>query len=152
MGLYMAIGSQQVLAGKITAGVFLATLNVYKDLGDRFEGVYKNIRDAVEAIEPLMVLTQMLNRSTDLSSRKRNIRNRRAFMVGQIAQQMHGEGPTKLNHDFWDATPILFKGVTLDWLPPVKQFSATIDQGSMVLVSGAHGTGKRALLNLITDH
>jgi hypothetical protein len=47
IGCYLGVGALTVLDGSISIGTFLATLNVYKDLGDKFGGVHKRVNAAL---------------------------------------------------------------------------------------------------------
>merc|ERR1719265_1457966 len=93
-GTYIAIVSQAVLAGSVSLGTFLATINVYKDLGDRFDGVYQNITGLLSARDPLIGLTEMLAKDTDVVERKAALDARRDNMQYALnAERKHsGEG------------------------------------------------------------
>merc|ERR1719382_2250645 len=53
VGLYMGFQAKQVVEGTTSLGSYLAMINVYKDLGDRFEGLYSCFQSLSEAIDPL---------------------------------------------------------------------------------------------------
>merc|ERR1719160_89858 len=70
IGLYIAIGSHAVLEGSITLGGFLATMQIYRDLGERFEWFYsKIIQEFLAAMVPLLCVMQLFNYPTDVPDR-----------------------------------------------------------------------------------
>merc|ERR1712100_372518 len=80
MGTCMGLGAMDVLSGDITVGTFLATLNVYKDLGDRFGGVQRRLNAANSSLEPLVKLVELFNMPTELPDLKTIHERRRLFM------------------------------------------------------------------------
>merc|ERR1711971_1187908 len=47
IGAYITLGARQVCRGDITLGSFLATMNMYMGLGERFNGIYCDLRSLV---------------------------------------------------------------------------------------------------------
>jgi len=139
---YMIFGSFQVLEGTSTVGTLLATLNVYKDLGDRFGGVYRRLNDAKNAAEPLMGLIEMLNLSSAVGETKAMCDKRLEYAMTARKQSAQTN---------WNSLPIVFSNVSVKHVPQIQNFNISVKQGSIVLIHGPQGFGKGHLLNLITD-
>lgn len=149
IGIYMGYGSHQVLKGEITVGVFLATIAVYKDLGDRFQGVNSKIQDALGAVEPLMQLTRFMNFTTDLPTRMMINRERSNFVKDRLADCVKSDAiPDKA---FWDGIRIHFNNVSIEHIASLQHVEIKVNQDTITLVSGPHGCGKATLLNFFSQ-
>merc|ERR1719487_34196 len=115
----MAYGSHQVLQGRITVGVFLATIAVYKDIGDRFQGVHSKIQTALGAVEPLMQLTRFMNLTTDLPARMNINRRRRKFVKDML--QWADSASARPDKEFWDNVRIHFDSARIEHIPSLQR-------------------------------
>jgi len=142
-GAYMIFGSRQVLAGEISTGTFVATLNVYRDLGERFEKLYDTAMSTVGAIQPLLELTKFLNCPTDVAVRSTILDARRSFATEQIKARGRIDNA-------WEQIPIQYQDVVIRHLP-MKGFSAEAKVGQLIVVHGPTGSGKLSLIKLVDD-
>eukprot|EP00747_Dinoflagellata_sp_TGD_P074057 gnl/TRDRNA2_/TRDRNA2_158171_c4_seq1.p1 gnl/TRDRNA2_/TRDRNA2_158171_c4~~gnl/TRDRNA2_/TRDRNA2_158171_c4_seq1.p1 ORF type:complete len:859 (+),score=147.28 gnl/TRDRNA2_/TRDRNA2_158171_c4_seq1:373-2577(+) len=152
IGGYIALGSQEVLSGDVSLGQFLATINVYKDLGDRFEGVYTILRSGLQVIEPLIGLVKMLNAKTDLPERMARNRVRRGFVKEKLKREMTARASQKMGNAIFDSLPICLDNICIDRVSNLRNICADVPQGSIVLITGPHGCGKATLVSLLTDN
>merc|ERR1712070_1052590 len=125
IGLYIAIGSTRVLSGETTIGTFIATVNVYRDFGDRFEDMYHSLRTSLQALEPLVGLAQMLNFETDIEDRMKVNRDNRTYNKESLQEMMED----KCAHSF-DRIPIRLNNIVTP--PHHHSINADIRQGSLV--------------------
>merc|ERR1719311_1164999 len=103
----MCLGAWAVLAGHTTVGHFLATIHVYRDLGERFEGLYCNIRSGLRVVEPLLTLTLTFNLQTDIAERMKRNRRRRQYTHTKLEElEMQ---PASDGRVFFDSMPIEFE-------------------------------------------
>lgn len=150
IGIYMAAFGQLVVLGKLSLGSFLATINIYKDLGDRFGKVQDNVEAMVGTIEPLTGLTEQFNLETDVPRRIEFARTRENYVLRWLKDG--GNAGATPGVSVFDAIPIQFKDVTIEHSPSLsKPTGLTAPQGTVVHVTGKHTTGKGTLLNLISD-
>lgn len=150
MGLYIGLVSQAVLAGSLSLGTFLATINVYKDLGDRFDGVYQNITSLLSARDPLIGLVELLARSTDVGEKKAALDARRdnlQFAVG-VNNDRSRTGDGRHGNPF-DDLPFSLQSVNVSKVVALQDITVIANQGDFVLVTGSHGSGKGTLLDLL---
>jgi ABC-type multidrug transport system fused ATPase/permease subunit len=135
--VYMIYGSFQVLEGAETVGSFVATLNVLKDLGDRFEVVYAGLAGARDTVKPLLTLVRFMNLPTDLPDKKLISDSCLTFATEKFqSSAVHN----------WDQVPILFSGVCFEHLPRCRNVDFSFSSGGIVLVHGPQGTGKKHVL------
>jgi len=162
IGSYMIVGGAEVLEGKseggITLGAYLATINVYKDLGDRFEGLYSNLRTAIEAVDPLISLTGLLNKSCDVGDRYERFQKRMNGLLDVLKKTavrysvFRSAGKPLPNMNLFDEQAFLFNDLKIGAIKSLSHVSSQVPQGSMVLVTGPHGCGKMSLVDLLTDN
>jgi len=148
VGIYMGFFASKVLDDDLKLGSYLATMSVYKDLGDRFEGVYSCWSSLSESIEPLVGLTIQLNLATELPNQKLVMEKRDRF-----SDEMMRQIPLDTKVSVYDQLPIGFKDVTVEHSPALRDTPHTIQapQGNVVLVTGTHDLGKSTLLKILTD-
>jgi len=81
VGGYMVFGSSEVstVGGTISLGTFLATINVFKEVGHEIEEIYHECVEIQRSIGPLLKITDYMNAGTDLNLRMRINRFRRAL-------------------------------------------------------------------------
>jgi len=164
IGLYIAIGARLVLSEAITLGSFLATVNAYKDLGDRFESVSINMRNMFKIVDPLIGITRMLNMETDLGERMRRNRKRRQFVKDILQEEANQNKLPSTRHSvktgvplhmmtpFYDRLPIALDGIQIGHVASLSRVTTKVEQGLMVLITGPHSSGKQTLVGLLTDN
>lgn len=79
VGVYMVVGSSEVstVGGTISLGTFLATINVFKEVGAEIEEIYHECVEIQKSIGPLLKISSYMNGETDLMLRMRINRFRR---------------------------------------------------------------------------
>ncbi|OLP79182.1 hypothetical protein AK812_SmicGene40561 [Symbiodinium microadriaticum] len=82
MGIGRGLSSRLVLSGTTSLGSFLATINVYKDLGDRFSTILEGLECLSKAISPLAALTTQFNLPIDIPERSEAHKMREEFVLG----------------------------------------------------------------------
>jgi len=150
VGGYIAIGSKLVIDGEISLGYFLSTINVYKDLGERFDGIYNGFIALSEVVDPLAAVTRQFNMDTDISD-KHDLNHKRLAYAEDKASSMKSADGTPV----WDCIPLVFNHVKVEHAPTLCGdcgLNVTIPQGTIVHIKGPHDSGKFTLLQLITDN
>lgn len=155
VGIYMALGAQQVLLRTMTLGSFLAMIAVLKELGDRFQGMYDDLANWVQAGAPLCSLTRMLNLETDVLERMRRNRSRRTFMKEMLENHYKSQqagirdppGPVS----FFDRVPICLDGIQIQYIKALNDVEVQVMPGTMLFIMGGHATGKTTLVRILTD-
>eukprot|EP00928_Gymnodinium_smaydae_P048082 TRINITY_DN32120_c0_g1_i1.p1 TRINITY_DN32120_c0_g1~~TRINITY_DN32120_c0_g1_i1.p1 ORF type:complete len:842 (+),score=208.30 TRINITY_DN32120_c0_g1_i1:148-2673(+) len=142
--------SDQVIDGSMSLGRFLATLNVYKDLGDKWEGIYSCLVDLIKVIDPLSGITSQINLPTDMPMEMERYRGRDAY----VRDFLSSTPPPRNGTSVFDMIPIKVQDVTLDRgdIPNPKPFNVIVPQGTVVRIMGTHDTGKSTILRLLTDN
>ena len=102
IGVYMLFGSLEVLAGNTTVGTFVATINIYKDLGDRFRRVHNLLDKAKNAEKPLLDLTHRLNLPTCQAQRHSVNASRLTFATDKCKES---------DSVSWNSVPITLQNV-----------------------------------------
>lgn len=152
-GFYIATAGKLVTEGELSLGSFLATINLYKDLGDRFLGICADFEALSEVIDPLSVLTVQFNLETDLPQRMAAHEEHERYML-QYLSENKPPSLQSVTESAYDSIPILMKDVVLrnrhNRDESRSTISATTPQGSLVYVSGKSGSGKTSLLSMIT--
>jgi len=149
IGSYIGTAGKTVVEGLLSLGSFLATINVYKDLGDRFQGIYSGLEALIEVVEPLAGLTVQFNLQTDLPSKRSIYKERESFVIDWLQQTEKRGGAQNL-----DAVPLALREVTVEHSPSMSAaggLTVEAPQGSIVHVVGPHDTGKGTLLKLLSD-
>lgn len=149
-GLYMTYGAFMVLDGAVSVGTFLATINVYKDLGERFEGISGKLKEAQSAVKPLLSLTKALNLPVQLPQTMAITRRR-----GEVSKKWLTKVTSQTDVDSqvaWDQIPIVFSNINSIHVPHIRNFDQEVKQGSLVLVFGRRGLGKSHLMAPLTNH
>lgn len=144
IGFYIGASAKMVLGGRISLGALVTTINVYKDLGDRFSTILDGLKALSKAISPLSGLTIQFNLETDIPARAK---------VFDMNQQFALEYGNQLQRNF-DAVPLALEKLQLDQSPLVKagaQLTVEAAQGSVVQIIGPHDSGKGAILRRICD-
>merc|ERR1719393_171446 len=87
IGGYMVIGSTNVttVGGTLPLGVFLATINIFKEIGAEIQEIYLECMEVQKSFGPLVKISTYMNLPTDLKSRK--VINRMRRNVGEEERQ-----------------------------------------------------------------
>lgn len=163
-GFYIAAAGKLVTEGELSMGSFLATITLYKDLGDRFDGIYADFEALSEVIDPLSVLTVQFNLETDLPQRMEAHEAHEQYLARRLSELP----PTS------DTVPIFLTDVVIRKTEPPtpgvldphrpdanlaeyptaprvsEPLSACVEQGSLICLTGPASCGKASLLSLIT--
>merc|ERR1711974_156830 len=83
IGGYMMVGAYEVrtVGGPISLGVFIATINVFKEVGAEIEEIYRECMEIQMSFGPLQKISYFMNIQTDL--RDRMLINRRRRGAGK---------------------------------------------------------------------
>eukprot|EP00929_Paragymnodinium_shiwhaense_P041630 TRINITY_DN21611_c0_g1_i1.p1 TRINITY_DN21611_c0_g1~~TRINITY_DN21611_c0_g1_i1.p1 ORF type:complete len:907 (+),score=188.99 TRINITY_DN21611_c0_g1_i1:131-2851(+) len=150
VGIYMVVYSHHVIIGTCSLGTYLATINVYKDLGDRFGKLYDDLQAMDSSIDPLAGLTRQFNLPTDVEDRMKLADAREQFAMDFVK---NGDPLQLQTSCVYDNIPIKFKGIGVNHILDIqKGLTADIPQGTIVAVLGPHDCGKTTLVNLLTDN
>jgi len=140
IGSYIGLSSRLVLSGNTSLGSFLATINVYKDLGDRFSTILEGLECLSKAISPLAAVTTQFNLPIDVPQHHEALLRRQAFVLEKSAAPA------------FDSIPIVFKNVTIEHTPRMSgSLSTEAPQGSVIQIAGPHDSGKGSLLKRIGE-
>lgn len=138
IGTYIGLSSRLVLSGTTSLGSFLATINVYKDLGDRFSTILEGLECLSKAISPLAALTTQFNLPIDIPERSEAHKMREEFVLGLSTAPM------------FDSIPIVFKDISIEH-SNLSNLSTQAPQGSIIQILGPHDSGKGSILKKVGD-
>jgi len=138
IGTYIGLSSRLVLGGTTSLGSFLATINVYKDLGDRFSTILEGLECLSKAISPLAALTTQFNLPIDIPERSEAHKMREEFVLGLSTAPM------------FDSIPIVFKDISIEH-SNLSNLSTQAPQGSIIQILGPHDSGKGSILKKVGD-
>lgn len=141
-GMYIAFSVPAVLRGRMPLGSFLATMGAIRSICDECGKGFELYRSLMATVGPAQALTRFFNSETDLLSWKALNRKRRA-VSSQLAE---AQGMSR------DEMPILLTDVSFTFEGGRELFRsvhAEVSQGKIVVVSGAHSSGKATLLRLL---
>lgn len=172
VGVNLALGSQAVLLGQMSIGSFLAMVQIYQELGSRFQGIYDSLEACMQAGSPLCELTKMLNLQTDMPHRLAQTNARRKYMLEKISKMqpsdMREEPTADLDEtgkaerkyeieksetfaSLFDRIPISIVGLSIPYIGALSNVHAEVQAGSLVFITGSHATGKATLVKLLAD-
>ncbi|CAK8999519.1 Methionine import ATP-binding protein MetN [Durusdinium trenchii] len=141
IGFYIGGSAQMVLGGRISLGALVTTINIYKDLGDRFSTILDGLKSLSKAISPLGALTVQFNLEVDIPQKAAVFKTNEKFALS------HGQKN-------FDLIPIAFKNISIDQSPTFRggtDFTEEAPQGSVIQIVGPHDSGKGAILRRICD-
>lgn len=151
---WLFVGGQQVLAGNVQVGNFLATVNVFKNVGEAFKDIFFVTLDVSKAIGPLQQVTQVLNYPISLRDMMRINRQRRRVTkeqrnpenlkrLRQLSGQRYGT----------DGIPIVIRNLSFKYPGAEEQVLSNVNlyvaQGKFVAMLGGRRVGKRTLVRLL---
>jgi len=178
VGFFISTNSASVLNGQVSLGTFLATISVFKEVGDAFTEIYASFVDLTKCFEPLGALTILFNKKTDLLSfknlnrcsraktretraelfaeqlqnRKQNVvgGSRHSLPIGSLTSTSHLCKPTRFITDLIEISLNKVSFRYRDDSPFVlEDVSVSAPQGQVIAVTGMHGTGRATLLKII---
>jgi ABC-type multidrug transport system fused ATPase/permease subunit len=153
VGVYIACSAPLVLNKDLELGFFLATVSIINDMSDLFLEAYVRYQKIAEVTEPLLTLSVYFNMETDLPVSKKIAEHELNWVHGARLEVMKRPPPppeAKLLRT--DLIPIVIENLDFGYegVPPiVKNVNLRIMQGTMVAVTGAHGSGKASFLKIL---
>jgi len=160
VGGYMMTAPLQVetFGGPLTLGAFLATINIFKEMGAELTEIYHEIMEIQKSIGPLCKLCHFMNLETDVESRMNINRSRRELGNKRRKQARQDSKASTSTTDGGetvfavDTVPIEVNHLTFSFPgggPFLKDISATFDQGMMYAIVGPSHEGKSVFLKLL---
>jgi ABC-type multidrug transport system fused ATPase/permease subunit len=152
IGGYMIIGATIVntVGGWLKLGVFLATINIFKEIGTEIQEIYVECMEIQTSFGPLRKIATYMNMPTDLSTRMRVNKMRRD--QGRQAREQSRKDNTSGEHGFAvDKVHIFVKDLCFAFGDKLvlQNVSATFAQGKLhALVGEPHG-GKASFMKLL---
>jgi len=153
IGVYLLFGANQVMVGSLQLGTFLATINVFKEVGESFKETYTAVLEMSRSISPLQKLTRLMNTETELTFLSHVMRRRRLLTRELRANGMRlSRKRTTRLFCGTDAIPIQL--MNLSFKHPngksiMNKVNLMIRQGAMVAVVGYPRGGKSTLMKLL---
>eukprot|EP00928_Gymnodinium_smaydae_P020573 TRINITY_DN17948_c0_g4_i1.p1 TRINITY_DN17948_c0_g4~~TRINITY_DN17948_c0_g4_i1.p1 ORF type:complete len:879 (+),score=122.01 TRINITY_DN17948_c0_g4_i1:133-2769(+) len=179
IGIYMMIGSRQVvsLGGTVSLGTFIATINVFKEIGVELRELYLAFMEVQSTYGPLRKLTFFFNQPTDLNDRMKVGRSRRDMGTLKLAElvqrkqdstppkaaQLSEEGDVKEvkevkdreNFFIEDLMTVELRDVTFSYPgvshPVCFKVNYEFEQGKLYGFIGRRHQGKATLLKLLAE-
>eukprot|EP00929_Paragymnodinium_shiwhaense_P018908 TRINITY_DN13062_c0_g1_i1.p1 TRINITY_DN13062_c0_g1~~TRINITY_DN13062_c0_g1_i1.p1 ORF type:complete len:821 (-),score=177.13 TRINITY_DN13062_c0_g1_i1:56-2518(-) len=159
VGAYMIVGSSIVntVGGWLRLGVFLATINIFKEIGVEIQEVYAELMEIQRSFGPLIKIAGYMNLRTDLTDRKRINRQRRELGLQErhAARQrtMSLTSESSVGSGFpADTVEIFVQNLTFKF-PLGKSVLSDVNlkfaQGKLHALIGAPHGGKATFLKLI---
>jgi len=151
---WMIYGGEQVLAGKMQLGNYLATVNVFKNVGETFKDLFIVSVELSKAIAPLDQITTVLNLPTNLRQLKRINRARRSITKKHRTPESLYRYRRISGRPFGtDAIPIAIQNLTFMYPraaePALCRVYLSVAQGSFITIVGKRRSGKSTLLKLL---
>jgi len=150
---YLAYGGQAVIDGNTQIGTFLATVNIFKGISDTFKDIFTASLELSKATGPIVKLTELLNRKTNLRAQKAINRRRRQRTKAERSPENLAELRRTSGQRFGtDGIPICLDKLTFAYpndVPKVEDVSVSVAQGSLVAVCGPRRGGKSTLIKLL---
>jgi ABC-type multidrug transport system fused ATPase/permease subunit len=165
VGGYMAIAPFQVetlgLGGKLSLGAFLATINIFKEVGIELAEIYKEFMEIQKSVGPLRKVSHYMNLETDVRARM-NINRMRRAQGGEKRLEARSKAETAggsqvlqtdSGHRVFaiDLVNIEIQNLTyhFDERKVLRNVNATFPQGRLYAFIGPPHQGKSTLLRLI---
>jgi len=170
VGGYMMTAPLQVVTfgGFLSLGAFLATINIFKEMGVELAEIYMEIMEIQKSVGPLRKICHFMNLETDLVTRMNLNRRRRelgnasrmearkrlSLSTGGLAGQLGtGTAKTDKGEEVFavDIVQIEVKELTFayDGVACLRGVNASFDQGMLYAVVGPAHQGKSTFLKLL---
>jgi len=127
----------------LSLGAFLAVRSALQSNGDEMQKLYSILLSMKSSIPAFWGIFQFLNVPTDLQNRRE---------AAAATSKSHDDFIS--NNIHFDYFPLLLDDVTFGFeedAPLVKHLHLEIGQGTLIQVSGPPGTGKKSLLELLSQ-
>lgn len=141
IGFFIGASYHLVSSGRVSLGALVQTINVVKDLGDRFFSLLRGVEELSKGVSPLAAITFQFNLQTETLHR--------ATVFGRKKQYALNFSSAAPN---FDNIPIVFQHVKIAHSLPNAhnvEFSTHIRQGTVIQIVGPHDSGKGQLLKKI---
>eukprot|EP00747_Dinoflagellata_sp_TGD_P155447 gnl/TRDRNA2_/TRDRNA2_177579_c1_seq31.p1 gnl/TRDRNA2_/TRDRNA2_177579_c1~~gnl/TRDRNA2_/TRDRNA2_177579_c1_seq31.p1 ORF type:complete len:714 (+),score=119.49 gnl/TRDRNA2_/TRDRNA2_177579_c1_seq31:50-2191(+) len=161
LAAYIVIFSQHVIAKQLSLGTFLATMRIIAELGNEFREIYAEAEEIVRSIGPLFEVTKLINGQTDVNQRReaslkksKKMHDEMARIQDRSAREPENSGVSQafeVDHIPLSITDLRFHygGPNSPCVVGVKNL--TVPQGSLVAITGKHGSGKSTLMQLLGE-
>eukprot|EP00929_Paragymnodinium_shiwhaense_P091149 TRINITY_DN51190_c0_g1_i1.p1 TRINITY_DN51190_c0_g1~~TRINITY_DN51190_c0_g1_i1.p1 ORF type:complete len:847 (+),score=135.48 TRINITY_DN51190_c0_g1_i1:235-2775(+) len=159
IGAFIVVGSTSVdtVGGTLTLGAFLATLNVFKEIGEDITEIYREVQEMQQSIGPLRKITHFLNLQTDLElrmqvNRKRHKQGRHyRDALKQLAFEAK-PGRNETRSFVVDKVKIIVSDLSFSYPtgdPVLRNLSQEFEQGKLYAFIGPSKGGKTTFLKLL---
>jgi len=165
VGVYMVIGTFEIktLGGNLSLGTFLATINVFKEVGMELQEIYGEIMEIQTTFGPLRKVAYFMNLPTDLDQRmsvsrlrlklgKERTQQARDAIAKQQGYKNKSQGRGSDTVFAVDTVDIEMCNVTFGFVgypPLIKDVSRRFQQGKLYAFVGPHHEGKETMLKLL---
>lgn len=154
LAAYIPLGGEAVINGSMQIGVFLATVNLFKEIGSSYSQILNSLLDITKAIEPITKVTNLMNLRSSLPRMKDCTEQRRQATREARSPQRLAELRRNLKMRFGsDAIPIELRHVSYGYKDNpssiFKDVCISVPQGRLVGVVGRRRRGKSTLMKLL---
>jgi len=139
----------------LTLGMFLANLNIIKDIGKSYGNIYETLLSMQSTIDSLRHIVQIMNLPTDLAERADACESRRVH-TKQKREELIKKYPDRTG--LIDLEPIVLHNIKFSYgesgqfqvqKAPSANTNIEIMQGSFVTIVGPRSQGKATLLKIL---
>jgi len=154
LALYIPAGGEAVISGSLPIGVFLATVNLFKEAGSSYSAILNSALDITKAIEPITKVTSLMNlRSMSPRMRLATDQRRAATRTARAPENL---AELRRNNNLRygsDAIPIELRNVYYRYQGSddyvLNNICVSVPQGRMVAVVGPRKQGKSTFMKLL---
>jgi len=164
VGGYIIFGVSQIESGLVTLGAFVATINVFKELGVELTELYMLLMEIQKVTGPLRKIAYYLNLPTDMEDRLNVNRERRRQGAARRqaarknAADKEGKGVMLTDQGMpvftVDMLPIELESISFSYTPVnalLSKTSAQFAQGKLYAFIGPEHQGKATILKLLSN-
>jgi len=159
IGSYCVLGSYIVtsVGGDVSLGTFLATINIFKDIGAEIEAIYKECMEIQQSLGPLQRITHYMNTETDLHQRKeinrmrRKVGESRRTVLRATVKHVANDGKFAVDSISIKVEDLNFSysGSGRTPVTLLRNVSCEFDQGSVYAFVGPPRQGKSTFMKLL---
>jgi len=157
IGVWMVYGSFEVesVGGHLSLGLFLATINVFKEIGGEMQEIYNEAMEIQASFGPLKKICYYMNLETDQLDRMRVNRGRRKSAKihdkGGLVKANGGEDQFAIDHVELrlDALTFSYPGSSEIQKDLFTEISCSFSQGKLFCIVGPSHEGKGTMLKLL---